>query len=711
MYPPHGWRSYLDKCATNNNQQNEQYKNDTCSSPQTITCTTCTHVYPSFRLSVEEYTPVLSSQTIPQNLVATAGNTQVSLNWNAVAGATGYNIKRSTTAGGPYSAIATGVSGTLYADTTVTNGTTYYYIVTALSGTGESGNSNQASATPTTPTTTPPNGSSNGAVLRIHLVSGLYKEYDVSMAEVNSFISWYNGRDAGTGLEFYVFNRPSAQDTLTTYKEYIVFSKIEEFEVTENGASTPVQVTAPANLIASGGISKVALAWNTSPNAAAYNVKRSLTEGGPFSTIASNVYGTSYNDTNVTNGITYYYVVTAMLNSTESENSNKGSATPIVAPVTVPTNLAASGGISQVVLNWNGIVEAGASYNVKRSLVDGGPYSKIASNVNGTSYTDTSVTNGTAYHYVVTAIVNGVESTNSNQAVATSQAPIVLPAAILDLNTGIPYSNDSMKLDGQDDYSTLSETGIVPQGGSNYTVEVWFKKDTFNTGLKEILSQWRSVNMSNGSSGSFYLGMENGNIRFSDSWPSIAVGALMPDMWYHLAAVSTPDNAYIYINGELKATKGSPLIYTGTGPLILGRQGELIGEYFDGSVSDIRIWNVARTQEQIQSTKDKVLSGSEAGLVRYWRLSPLTLKWTAPAAGSIAGTSHYDIRYSTSVITESNWSSAIQVTGEPLREAVGASQTMVINGLTENTTYYFAIKTFDAEGNISGLSNVPSSIF
>ena len=84
----------------------------------------------------------------PTGLTATAGNAQVQLGWAASSGATGYNVKRSTTSGGPYSNIATNVAGTSFTDTTVVNGTTYFYVVTAVNAGRKSPVSNQASATP-----------------------------------------------------------------------------------------------------------------------------------------------------------------------------------------------------------------------------------------------------------------------------------------------------------------------------------------------------------------------------------------------------------------------------------------------------------------------------------------------------------------------------------------------------------------------------------
>jgi hypothetical protein len=89
--------------------------------------------------------------------------------------------------------------------------------------------------------------------------------------------------------------------------------------------------------------------------------------------------------------------------------------------------------------------------------------------------------------------------------------------------------------------------------------------------------------------------------------------------------------------------------------------------------------------------------------------SSVALSWTAPGDSGTAGTATtYDIRYSTSAITDGNWGSATQVTGEPAPAAAGTAQNMTVSGLTSDTTYYFAIKTADEVPNWSGLSNVPS---
>src|SRR5579862_683318 len=89
----------------------------------------------------------------PTNLVATPGNAVVTLSWTASEGATGYNVKRATTDGGPYVQLADLSAPTAngYTDSSVTNGTTYYYVVQTLTAAGSSANSAQVSATPGAP--------------------------------------------------------------------------------------------------------------------------------------------------------------------------------------------------------------------------------------------------------------------------------------------------------------------------------------------------------------------------------------------------------------------------------------------------------------------------------------------------------------------------------------------------------------------------------
>ncbi|MGO8748886.1 MAG: beta strand repeat-containing protein [Thermoguttaceae bacterium] len=101
----------------------------------------------------------LSATTLtlaPSALAASAGNQVVNLTWTAPPGAVSYNIYRGTTPGGEASTpLASGITATSYSDNTAVNGTTYYYVVTAVNGNvapvpAESAPSNEVSATPAT---------------------------------------------------------------------------------------------------------------------------------------------------------------------------------------------------------------------------------------------------------------------------------------------------------------------------------------------------------------------------------------------------------------------------------------------------------------------------------------------------------------------------------------------------------------------------------
>src|ERR1041385_4791354 len=106
---------------------------------------------------------------------------------------------------------------------------------------------------------------------------------------------------------------------------------------------------APTGLSATPGDSQVTLAWNAVSGATSYNVKRATRSGGPYGTVAS-VANAGFNDTGLTNGTTYYYVVSAVNAAGEGNNSTEVNATPQTSLPPAPTNLSATGGNGQVTL-------------------------------------------------------------------------------------------------------------------------------------------------------------------------------------------------------------------------------------------------------------------------------------------------------------------------------------------------------------------------
>jgi fibronectin type 3 domain-containing protein len=282
------------------------------------------------------YSNPTSPPAAPTNLSAASGNGQVTLTWTASSGATSYNIYRATTSGGEGSTpIVTGVTNASYTNTGLTNGTTYFFQVTAVNSAGESGKSNEASATP--------------------------------------------------------------QLTIPS---------------------------APTNLNATAGNGQVSLTWTASSGAKSYNLYRATSSGGEGNTpLVTGLTGTSYTNTGLTNGTTYFYQLTAVNTAGESGKSNEASATPQVPAPPAPTGLSATAGNGQVSLTWTAATGA-TSYNIYRATSSGGEgNTPIVTGVTTTSYTNTGLTNGTTYYYQVTAVNAGGQSGKSNEAAAKPQSP------------------------------------------------------------------------------------------------------------------------------------------------------------------------------------------------------------------------------------------------------------------------------------------------
>ena len=366
----------------------------------------------------------------PPTLTATAGNTQVQLSWNSISGATSYTVKRASSSGGPYSDfVQSGITSTTFTNTGLNNGATYYYVVTASNAAGESGNSNQATAMPQAPPPPPvPSGfgatAGNGQVSLTWNTSSGATSYTVkrSLTAGGPYTDFVQSGITATNYT----NTPVTNDVTYYYVVSASNANGESANSTEKSAtpSLPPAPPAPPSLTATAGNAQVALSWGASAGAASYTVKRSLTAGGSIEFEQTGISGTSFTNTGLTNGTTYFYVVTAVNAGGESPSSIERSATPQVPPPPpAPTNLLGTAGSTQVVLSWT--ASAGAtSYTVKRSLTTGGPYTNFTQGgITGTTYTNTGLTNGTTYFYVVTASNANGESGNSNERSATPTAP------------------------------------------------------------------------------------------------------------------------------------------------------------------------------------------------------------------------------------------------------------------------------------------------
>jgi chitodextrinase len=250
------------------------------------------------------------------------------------------------------------------------------------------------------------------------------------------------------------------------------------------------------------------------------------------------VNGTTYTNTGLTNGTTYYYVVSAVNSVGESSNSSQASATP-VAPATVPaapTGLTAAAGNAQVVLTWTASTGA-SSYNVKRATTNGGAFTTIATGVTGTTYTDTGLTNGTTYYYVVSAVNSAGESANSSIASATPVGSTTTPSSLV-----VQYKLNNSNANDNTIYATfnIKNTGTTAVNMSDLKLRYYITKDTTSASLN-FWTDWAQVgsNTVSGSFGSVSPTKTNADtyleISFSSAAGSIAPGSQSGEIQIRIA--------------------------------------------------------------------------------------------------------------------------------------------------------------------------------
>ena len=281
--------------------------------------------------------------TAPGGLTAIQSNGTVQLTWAAAAGASSYRVQRATVSGGPYTTIATQVTGTGFSDPNATLGTVLYYIVTASNAAGESAASTQVSVQPLAAPASLTASAGNGSVsLSWSAVAGA-TSYHVQRGTISG--GRYATLQAGVAGTSFTDN--TTANGMTYY--YVVTAMLSgsESAPSAQASGTPAAVlAAPSGLIASPLNGAASVAWNAVAGATSYRVKRATVSGGPYTVVASGLLSTLYVDGGLTNGSTYYYVVSVVNPGGESANSAEASVVPAVPPTNFTNNTAG---------NWNSV--------------------------------------------------------------------------------------------------------------------------------------------------------------------------------------------------------------------------------------------------------------------------------------------------------------------------------------------------------------------
>ena len=183
----------------------------------------------------------------------------------------------------------------------------------------------------------------------------------------------------------------------------------------------------------------------------------------------------------------------------------------------------------------------------------------------------------------------------------------------------VQFSANALSFDGTNDNISIPDNNTLDISAA-ITLEAWCYA-TKNTGIQNVISK-SSNSANNGyifprtdngwSSVIIYFHIAGGFRTLSAPYPSL-------NAWHHLAATYDGASIKLYINGVLSANMAQTgAITTNGNPLALGNQTGF-AEYFGGYADEMRVWNVARTQAEIQSNMNRELDpATQTGLVGYY---------------------------------------------------------------------------------------------
>lgn len=271
--------------------------------------------------------------------------------------------------------------------------------------------------------------------------------------------------------------------------------------------------------------------------------------------------------------------------------------------------------------------------------------------------------------------------------------------------TWIPgISGDAVCFDGINQYIKISKDAVV--GLTEGTIEAWILPyiiDSDNWFISYAMDTDKGVAMciDNNKSLCAQLDQSPGGVLRSNP------GLIKERRWHHVAMTWDNSKVKLYLNGVLDSTFNHPgYPQNESQDLYIGIDSYHREYYsFDGIVDEVRISNIARTSFDyfVENPPGEIndLSVSDSSQ------TSIILQWHAPGENRYTGTcTLYDMRMSASPIDSVNFHMADSLTGIPVPEIAGSLQSFTVENLNSGTTYYFALKAVDDEGQWSPISNI-----
>ena len=360
---------------------------------------------------------------------------KVALTWKKVSQAEGYLIYRKDSEDGKYNQIGkvTSEKTLTYTDTVKSNNKTYTYKIQAYNTNNGKQGVGAYSSTKSAKTLAKAKitgiTSSNEEVLKIswNKVSGA-KGYIISRSTKKD--SGYSEIDTVSGEKTTSYT----DDTVKAGKTY--YYKVEAYNVNSGtkgygGASDAVAGKTAKRTkitsIVSTNEKTLTIKWNKITGAYGYRIKRSTDEDGTYKVVKTIKSGntTSYKDTSVKAGKTYYYTVETMV-KTEDNICYSGDSASMEGRTAKKAKIkyAVSNGSNQIEVNW-GAVRGAYGYRIKRSTSKNGTYKVVATlkGKNNTTYQDKKLKTAKTYYYKIETInkVNGKKGYSGNSAAVSAK--------------------------------------------------------------------------------------------------------------------------------------------------------------------------------------------------------------------------------------------------------------------------------------------------
>ena len=432
----------------------------------------------------------------PTNVVTTAGDEAVTLSWTATPGAATYNVYWAITSGAGTLGTKVEAAASNQPITGLTNGVTYYFVVTAENGNGESAPSNEVSATPVTSAVIPDPPQNVVATAGDASVTLTWDAVDNA-----DLYNVYHSVTAGLGAAGILVAHQSSGDTVTGLVNgavhYFVVTAVNEAgesipsnESSATPEATPQPPAPPSAVSAVGADSQITVTWTPATGATSHNLYYSETSGtGTAGTLVEAVTPPQA-VMGLTNGTTYFVIVTAINDVGESSPSQEVSATPIL-PTEVPaapTGLIAEPGVGVVQLTW-ALSATATSYTIY--------FAESSPATAGTSIAGAQpgavvagLTNDTTYYFAVTAHNAVGESPASDEISATPQEP---ETWTLSVNNTPPVEHreiaDPSAPDGSDpvfcaEYDLTASWGRAPQPTTVVRLNLGYANETWEESLE-----------------------------------------------------------------------------------------------------------------------------------------------------------------------------------------------------------------------------------